>query len=219
MKIFGGVAYYHVREGKLDPRAKIGCFVGYGDGVKGFKIYSPLEGRVILSRDVTFDESTMYSKKSTESPELGKEGENLLQIDVVLEVHQSSIVDLPLEQFIDDDAEVPVSSTPEPEVVPSSPNSGEEVEQSNQGLSSQSNTILERPRQVIKKPVRLIEEMEGRKSFVENLTGYALSVADDVESYEPATYKQAISCSESVQWQLQWVKRCNLFTRTECGNL
>ena len=42
--------------------------------------------------------------------------------------------------------------------------------------------------------------MEGRNYFVENLTGYALSVADHVESYEPVTYKQAISCNESAQW-------------------
>ena len=64
--------------------------------------------------------------------------------------------------FIDDDAEVPVPSTPEPEVVPPSPNSGVEVEQSDQGSSSQSDTILERPKRVIKKHVRLIEEMDGR---------------------------------------------------------
>ena len=88
LKIFCCVAYYHVSEGKLDPRAKTWCFVGYGDGVKGFRIYSPSEHWVILSRDVTFDESTMYSKKSSESSDLGKEGENLLQIDGVLEVHQ-----------------------------------------------------------------------------------------------------------------------------------
>ena len=49
----------------------------------------------------------------------------------VLEVHQSTIVDLPRVQFINDDVEVPVSGTPEPEVTPTSPNSGEEVEQSN----------------------------------------------------------------------------------------
>ena len=87
LKIFGCVAYYHVSEGKLDSRAKMGCFVGYDDGVKGFRIYSPSKGRVILSRDVTSDESTMYSKKSTKSPNLGKEGENLLQTNEVLEVH------------------------------------------------------------------------------------------------------------------------------------
>ena len=49
-------------------------FVRYGDGVKGFRIYSPLEGRVILSGDVTFDESTLYSNKSTEPFDLGKKG-------------------------------------------------------------------------------------------------------------------------------------------------
>ena len=59
LKIFGCIAYYHVSKGKLDRRAKMGCFVGYGDGITGFRIYSPSEGQVILSRDVTFDENTM----------------------------------------------------------------------------------------------------------------------------------------------------------------
>ena len=42
--------------------------------------------------------------------------------------------------------------------------------------------------------------MKGRNCCVEKLTGFALSVDDDVESYKPATYKQAISCSVSAQW-------------------
>ena len=42
--------------------------------------------------------------------------------------------------------------------------------------------------------------MKGRNCGVEELTGYTLSVADDVESYEPATYKQVISCSKMAQW-------------------
>jgi hypothetical protein len=67
LKIFGCVAYYHVNKRKLDPRAKVSCFVGYDDGVKGFRIYSPSKGRLILSRDVTLDESTMYSMKSLKS--------------------------------------------------------------------------------------------------------------------------------------------------------
>ncbi|KAL6187297.1 hypothetical protein ACLB2K_038697 [Fragaria x ananassa] len=35
LRVFGCTAYYHVSEGKLEPRAKKGVFVGYGDGVKG----------------------------------------------------------------------------------------------------------------------------------------------------------------------------------------
>ncbi|XP_057535284.1 uncharacterized protein LOC130813467 [Amaranthus tricolor] len=46
-------------------------------------------------------------------------------------------------------AKLLVSGTPEPEVTPISPNSGEEVEQFSQRSSSQSDTILERPRRVI----------------------------------------------------------------------
>ena len=50
-------------------------------------------------------------------------------------------------------------------------------------------------KQVIKKPIRLIEEMEGMNCCIKELTGYALNLADDVESFEPTTYKQSISCS------------------------
>ena len=61
LRVFGCSAYYHVSEGKLEPRAKKGVFVGYGDGVKGFRIWSPSERRVILSRNVVFDENSMFN--------------------------------------------------------------------------------------------------------------------------------------------------------------
>ena len=35
-KVFGCLANYQISEGKLEPRAKKGFFMGYGDGVKGF---------------------------------------------------------------------------------------------------------------------------------------------------------------------------------------
>jgi len=36
LKVFGCLTYYHVSEGKLEPKAKKGFFMGYGGGVKGF---------------------------------------------------------------------------------------------------------------------------------------------------------------------------------------
>ena len=63
------------------------CFVGYCDSVKEFRIYSPSEGRFILSRGVIFEESTMYSNKSKKTCDLGKYGENFLKKDRVVEVH------------------------------------------------------------------------------------------------------------------------------------
>ena len=73
LKAFGCTTYYHVSEGKLEPRAKKGVFVGYGDGVKGFRIWSPAEKRVIMSRNVVFDESSLLRTivKPTTTSETG----------------------------------------------------------------------------------------------------------------------------------------------------
>jgi len=38
LRVFGCNAYYRVNEGKLVPRSRKGLFMGYGDGVKGYKI-------------------------------------------------------------------------------------------------------------------------------------------------------------------------------------
>ena len=70
LEAFGSPAFYHVREGKLEPRANKGTFMGYGDGVKGFRIWSSSERKVILSRDAIFVELSMLNFKSKE--DLGK---------------------------------------------------------------------------------------------------------------------------------------------------
>ena len=36
LRVFGCPAYYHVKDGKLDPRARKIIFVGFKGGVKGF---------------------------------------------------------------------------------------------------------------------------------------------------------------------------------------
>ncbi|KAJ4721172.1 Retrovirus-related Pol polyprotein from transposon TNT 1-94 [Melia azedarach] len=61
LRVFGCTVHYHVNEGKLEPRAKKGVFVGYGNGVKGYRIWSPSEKRVILSRNVVFDGNSMFN--------------------------------------------------------------------------------------------------------------------------------------------------------------
>ena len=56
-------AYYHVNEGKLVPRSRKGLFMGYGDGVKGYRIWSPSERNVLLNGDVIFYESHLLHPK------------------------------------------------------------------------------------------------------------------------------------------------------------
>jgi hypothetical protein len=59
LKVFGCSAYFHVTEDKLQPRAKRGIFLGYASGVKGYRIWCPEVHKFVISRDATFDESTM----------------------------------------------------------------------------------------------------------------------------------------------------------------
>nr|KYP48059.1 Retrovirus-related Pol polyprotein from transposon TNT 1-94 [Cajanus cajan] len=39
LRVFGSVAYAHVKEGKLEPRVVKCVFVGYPKGVKGYKLW------------------------------------------------------------------------------------------------------------------------------------------------------------------------------------
>ncbi|KAK3020186.1 hypothetical protein RJ639_047130 [Escallonia herrerae] len=64
-QIFGCPAYAHVNDGKLEPRVKKCIFLGYANGVKGYRLWCPdsKSSRFLISRDVTFDESSMLSKE------------------------------------------------------------------------------------------------------------------------------------------------------------
>ena len=59
LRIFGCPAYIHVNDGKLEPRARKGIFVGYGVGVKGYRVWCNDSKKIIVSRDVVFDEDSM----------------------------------------------------------------------------------------------------------------------------------------------------------------
>ena len=74
MRVFSSNVYdYHVNKGKLYTRAKKKVFVRYADGVKGYRIMSPCEGRVILSRNVVFDENFVVNPivKYIVGPDIG----------------------------------------------------------------------------------------------------------------------------------------------------
>ena len=75
LRVFGSTTYYHVKESKLDPRAKKALFMGVTLGVKGYRLWCLSSKKIISSRDVTFDESAMLKKVTTD----GKVSENTFQ--------------------------------------------------------------------------------------------------------------------------------------------
>ena len=59
IRIFDSVCYCHVlakNRKKLDPSGEKGLLVGYNDILKAYRVYIPARKRIIVSRDVQFDE-------------------------------------------------------------------------------------------------------------------------------------------------------------------
>ncbi|KAE8657094.1 hypothetical protein F3Y22_tig00116997pilonHSYRG00993 [Hibiscus syriacus] len=66
LRIFGCPAYVHVpadERSKLDAKSKECIFLGYKKGVKGFKFWDPVAKKIVISRDVVFDEQSMLQQK------------------------------------------------------------------------------------------------------------------------------------------------------------
>ncbi|GJT27804.1 transposable element [Tanacetum coccineum] len=66
LHVFSSAPYYHVKESKLDPRAKKALFMGITSGIKGYRLWCPETKKTIFRRDVTFNESAMLKKVNVE---------------------------------------------------------------------------------------------------------------------------------------------------------
>ena len=58
LRVFGCPTYAHISQGKLEPRAVKRYFIGYPEGIKGYKIWC-IDGKpskTLISRDVVFNE-------------------------------------------------------------------------------------------------------------------------------------------------------------------
>ena len=69
LRVFGSVAFSHLSpaersSSKFGPRAEKGILVGYSDESKGYRIWFPKRGRVLVRRDVQFDESAVCSSET-----------------------------------------------------------------------------------------------------------------------------------------------------------
>jgi hypothetical protein len=66
LRVFGCDAYVHVpkkNRSKLDNKAEKCIFIGYKDGVKGYKLWNPETKKIVYSRDVVFREVKDVTKQ------------------------------------------------------------------------------------------------------------------------------------------------------------
>nr|GEU36569.1 retrovirus-related Pol polyprotein from transposon TNT 1-94 [Tanacetum cinerariifolium] len=132
LHVFGSAAYYHVKESKLDPRAKKALFMGITSGIKGYRLWCPKIKKTIFSRDVTFNESGMLKKVNAE------------QLDKTLKKVESKRIIVPADRETDDNSPMVEGDYKEEEV------------QTNEPLQQQHELIAtNKPKRNIKRPARL----------------------------------------------------------------
>lgn len=174
LRVFGCPAYAHVNEGKLKPRAKKCIFLGYGQGVKGYRLWcpDPISSKFIISRDVTFDESSMLrsTTNSREKEESDRMGDHGVEKQVECQV----------------DAPIPTEGT-------SVQDDQVEVQDSDEDESPQ-----EKPYSIA--TGRTKRQIKPNPRYA-NLVSFALSVAESI-GIEPSSYNEAVTCDESAQWAI-----------------
>ncbi|KAH9657232.1 retrovirus-related pol polyprotein from transposon TNT 1-94-like protein [Citrus sinensis] len=180
LRIFGCPAYYHVKDGKLDPRARRAIFVGFKGGGKCFKLWDLEDKKFLCSRDVTFDEALMMKTSSSQQVE-NKNKEVLQQVEFDATPY------VPVSSTSKKSSTMEVTPKVEKEVVSS------DVPQNEETIDDVDNDdfiATRRPRREIKKPGWLTKDM---------VVAYALPVIDD---NIPNTFGEALRRSESDQWKL-----------------
>ncbi|GJZ72238.1 retrotransposon protein, putative, ty1-copia subclass [Tanacetum coccineum] len=187
LRIFGCVAYSHVNQGKLKPRAIKCIFLGYPDGVKGYRLWrlDDVKPKIIISRDVVFNESLMYKDtlKGAGAADSGKE------VEFEVELQGSRV---------------------EPTVDPhTEENLGNEDEEQDEGPQQQNldNYVLVRDRAKRTTTIPARYRDEGNVSLsrpsgskVDDMAAYAFAIAEEEDTHEPITFQEAINSSEKDEW-------------------
>ena len=63
-KIFGCVTYAHIpdkKRKKLDDKGEKCIFLGVSEQSKAYKLYNPITKKIVISRDVVFDEEQFWT--------------------------------------------------------------------------------------------------------------------------------------------------------------
>ena len=175
LRVFGCPAFAHIKQGKLEPRALNGVFLGYPDEVKGFELWCTdlKPPRAIISRDVVFNEAEMLQNTTQPKTMIIKLGDRNQKFHFEVELSTSNARHEPrVEPESESDMQIPESI---PNLV------GDKEVRDYQ-------FVRDREKRVIKPPKRY--------AYADPIA-FALTVAHEVEPDEPRTYSEAVKSNKS----------------------
>ena len=184
LKVFGCIAYYHVKDNKLDERAKKAIFLGYPKGVKGYRLWSIEDSKFIISRDVTFDERSMAVVSKVMIPSNDDARTSNTQVVEIESRKQPDSIQVENHDVNQDEVDHL---------------DHEEIQQENAHVLQQQqeeSLATTRPKRNYKQVQKFGSDKPLRHYGQVNLVEYALLVEDD----EPVTFKQAIKDKDRESW-------------------
>jgi hypothetical protein len=129
LRVFGCIAYCHIpaeKRNKLEPKAIATLFIGYDEQSKAYRCWNPVTKRIIISRDIRFDEQN-FVLKSIPLPETLTDGFHFEQEDS-FSPDNMLVNPIPAPQHVDfstpnQPLDLPLITDPEPDPqFPSLPN-------------------------------------------------------------------------------------------------
>ncbi|WVZ13024.1 hypothetical protein V8G54_017554 [Vigna mungo] len=198
LRVFSSLAFAHVRGDKLDSRAAKCIFLGYAEGVKGYRLWrldSP--SKLIISRDVIFDETrmTMHPENSGSEKKILVEVEHTTNGAGTLggtEENQTG------EGQVENGRTIEENRSDEFRT-----DLGDDTDgMSGEGSHGKAAGVDLRNYQLVRDRERRISK--PTKRFGEaDLICYALNAAEDLNrSDEPRSYKEALDSSDQHLWQV-----------------
>jgi hypothetical protein len=182
MRTFGARAYALIpkeQRSKLDQVSRKGIFVGYEPGSKAYRVRLDDSRKIIISRDVTFDEDYPSSSASTAVPDIQGESDG-----------QDSSTD---DEDDSDDAagNAPAAGQPQQQRPPGgeAASSRQQVQDMEQDDSDSEGASA----------IRQSKRANMGKNL--NPEWYKANVATSVDDYEPQTYEEAIKSSNADKWR------------------
>ena len=185
LRVFGCSAYAHVPKAerrKLDPKTRKCVLLGYGTVQKGYRLYDLHQRKVIHSRDVVFDETSMPGIK-TETNSLSEYVE--LEVEEEPSVKQTEITHIPddtsektsgMEQAVADESAV------------SSPTSAE--------------STLRRSTRIRQEPDRYVDNLALTSTEQDPLSVAEAKSSSDSAMWEEAMEREMKSLQQNKVWEL-----------------
>ena len=87
LRVFGSLCYAHIHKTdrqKLDPKSRKAILLGYGEKVKGYRLYDIKEKKVFYSRDVLFQEMKFKESKKTKLERIEETEETTEESDAIV---------------------------------------------------------------------------------------------------------------------------------------